>query len=197
MRTTHTYAILQVDNAAYRDIRARLVDVGHEDAIHTDDDNEVINMHGIALQATYNKVASHSVSSPRRRSIDEPDTETGTVEKALGVIDRYGGIDGAHHKMWVLDQVVRILTGDDYDAWVERHKDGEDGPDTGRKPTPWRPVRLQMDPEDMAWAEATGDRSAVVRDALRLLRTTSSSCVSEPNPIPTAHRCKRTTAETR
>lgn len=30
---------------------------------------------------------------------------------ALEYISRYGGIDGAHHKQWVLDQVVRILLG--------------------------------------------------------------------------------------
>jgi hypothetical protein len=32
--------------------------------------------------------------------------------------------------MWVLDQVVRILTGDDYEQWVTDAKDGEDGPNT-------------------------------------------------------------------
>ena len=30
---------------------------------------------------------------------------------ALFYIKKYGGIDGAHHKDWVLDQVVRLLTG--------------------------------------------------------------------------------------
>jgi hypothetical protein len=33
------------------------------------------------------------------------------IEKALGIIHQFGGIDGAHHKQWVLDQVVRALTG--------------------------------------------------------------------------------------
>lgn len=32
------------------------------------------------------------------------------VERALGIISQYGGIDGAHHKAWVLDQVARALT---------------------------------------------------------------------------------------
>lgn len=49
---------------------------------------------------------------------------------ALEVISRYGGIDGGHHKQWVLDQVVRALTGNGYAAWVEKQKDGEDGPNT-------------------------------------------------------------------
>lgn len=52
------------------------------------------------------------------------------IEEALKMILRYGGIDGGHHKMWVLDQVVRILTGDDYEQWVTDAKDGEDGPNT-------------------------------------------------------------------
>jgi hypothetical protein len=68
---------------------------------------------------------------------------------------KYGGIDGAHHKDWVLDQVARILNGtpviiteakwDDgsseyrfnldeptkeYTDWVAEVKSGEDGPNT-------------------------------------------------------------------
>ncbi len=52
------------------------------------------------------------------------------INEALTLICNYGGIDGAHHKQWVLDQVVRALTGDGYAAWVAEAKDGEDGPDT-------------------------------------------------------------------
>lgn len=49
---------------------------------------------------------------------------------ALDLIVRYGGFDGAHHKDWVLDQVVRRLTGNAYDGFVEWACDGEDGPET-------------------------------------------------------------------
>lgn len=52
------------------------------------------------------------------------------VNKALELIQRYGGIDDAHHKQWLLDQVVRILTEQEYDKWVRKHNYGEDGPDT-------------------------------------------------------------------
>lgn len=52
------------------------------------------------------------------------------IEAALDVAVRYGGIDGAHHKTWVIDQMVRALTGDKYDVLVAKAKDGEDGPDT-------------------------------------------------------------------
>jgi hypothetical protein len=50
-------------------------------------------------------------------------------QEALDFIMQWGGIDGDHHKQWVLDQLVRILA-DDYDAWVAEAKAGEDGPDT-------------------------------------------------------------------
>ncbi len=49
---------------------------------------------------------------------------------ALDIALRYGQIDGGHHKMWVIDQMVRALTGNSYEAWVAEACDGEDGPDT-------------------------------------------------------------------
>ncbi len=51
------------------------------------------------------------------------------IKKALSVAE-YGAIDGAHHKMWVIDQMVRELTGDDYQQWVNAFCHGEDGPMT-------------------------------------------------------------------
>ncbi len=52
------------------------------------------------------------------------------IEAALDLIAEYGSIDGEHHKMWIIDQVVRILTANEYEEWVRQVKDGEDGPDT-------------------------------------------------------------------
>lgn len=74
---------------------------------------------------------------------------------ALRFIQDYGGIDGEHHKDWVLDQVARVLNGTpvlveeakwsngethlrymtgnpskQYHDWVAMVKSGEDGPDT-------------------------------------------------------------------
>jgi hypothetical protein len=34
------------------------------------------------------------------------------IEVALDIAWKYGQTDGAHHKMWVIDQMVRILCGD-------------------------------------------------------------------------------------
>lgn len=53
----------------------------------------------------------------------------GRLSEALDVA-LCGGIDGAHHKAWVIDQMVRHLTGDGYAAWVAAARDGEDGPET-------------------------------------------------------------------
>lgn len=58
-----------------------------------------------------------------------PPTGAQRVGKALEMISEYGGIDGGHHKQWVLDQVVQILATD-YAAWIEEQCAGEDGPDT-------------------------------------------------------------------
>lgn len=45
-------------------------------------------------------------------------------------IARLGKIDGGHHKAWVIDQMVRALTGDRYEEWVRDVCAGEDGPET-------------------------------------------------------------------
>lgn len=50
--------------------------------------------------------------------------------QALDMIIKCGFFDGAHHKDWVLDQVVAILAGDRYDQLVAWACAGEDGPDT-------------------------------------------------------------------
>jgi len=44
---------------------------------------------------------------------------------------RVGQEDGAHHKTWVIDQMVRALTGSDYEAWVLAYEDMDDGFDDG------------------------------------------------------------------
>ncbi len=57
-------------------------------------------------------------------------TDEQRISAALLVAYRYGGIDGAHHKAWIIDQMVRALTGGEYADWITTWKDGEDGPDT-------------------------------------------------------------------
>ncbi len=52
------------------------------------------------------------------------------IKAAMDIITKYGGIDGAHHKTWVIDQSARALLGDEYQAWVAELRSGEDGPET-------------------------------------------------------------------
>ena len=69
------------------------------------------------------------------------------VKLALDIAYRSGGVDGDHHKAWVIDQMVRALTGcpfkdvgegymvaakesAEYRRWVKERKAGEDGPET-------------------------------------------------------------------
>lgn len=49
------------------------------------------------------------------------------IAGALEVISACGGTDGGHHKQWVLDQVVRALTGDDYEEWKRGHEWWDEG----------------------------------------------------------------------
>lgn len=86
------------------------------------------------------------------------------VQAALDVASSYGGIDGDHHKAWIIDQMVRVLTGspfevsaihsgadgrrftheklgesEEYRDFVKQYEEGEDGPytfdwDTGIAP---------------------------------------------------------------
>lgn len=42
---------------------------------------------------------------------------------ALEYIEKYGGIDGEHHKAWVIDQVTRILKGGEIEVKVATFTD--------------------------------------------------------------------------
>ncbi len=50
--------------------------------------------------------------------------------QAVDVAIRYGGIDEAHHKAWVIDQVLRYLLGDEYAQAIAVSCDGDEGPNT-------------------------------------------------------------------
>lgn len=49
---------------------------------------------------------------------------------ALSYAFSYGSIDGNHHKMWVIDQIVQSLTGDEYEKWIKEFQADEDGAET-------------------------------------------------------------------
>ena len=62
--------------------------------------------------------------------IDEINELQSRISKAKTLIEYYGGIDGGHHKQWVIDQVMRELLADDYDDWVKDMCDGDEGENT-------------------------------------------------------------------
>ena len=62
--------------------------------------------------------------------IVEPDDLVKRVNLALDFAIRFGGTDGAHHKDWVIDQMVRTLTGENYEQVVAAARAGDDGPET-------------------------------------------------------------------
>lgn len=52
------------------------------------------------------------------------------VDAAVRIGLACGGIDGEHHKQWVIDQMLRVLLGDAYGQAIRDSCAGEDGPDT-------------------------------------------------------------------
>ena len=55
-------------------------------------------------------------------------TDNANMAEVLTKIVEYGCIDGAHHKDWLLDQIVHIIAGDKYNEFVELYEDAdEDG----------------------------------------------------------------------
>lgn len=48
------------------------------------------------------------------------------IVTAVDFILEYGEIDGAHHKQWVLTQVLRTLVDDDEGAWENLLSEYED-----------------------------------------------------------------------
>lgn len=47
--------------------------------------------------------------------------------EVIGIAVRFGGFEQAHHKSWVIDQMVRSLSGNDYERVVKEARSGEDG----------------------------------------------------------------------
>lgn len=50
--------------------------------------------------------------------------------EVVDILLQYGDVDGAHHKMWVIDQAVRKIAGEHYDEVIYAANYGEDGANT-------------------------------------------------------------------
>jgi len=56
---------------------------------------------------------------------DTPYKDYTPMDWAVYFIEMYGGIDGAHHKAWVLDQIARIAKGTPIVIKLAKWKNGE------------------------------------------------------------------------
>jgi hypothetical protein len=62
-----------------------------------------------------------------RRGVGVTIEKDARISEAVDLISTYGMFDGAHHKQWVLDQVVRALLGDPgYEEWVTAFNDPDE-----------------------------------------------------------------------
>jgi chemotaxis methyl-accepting protein methylase len=53
------------------------------------------------------------------------------IKEVLSLIYQYGGIDGSHHKQWLLNKILEtLLEGEEYNEFITEYCDGEDGPNT-------------------------------------------------------------------
>jgi len=73
------------------------------------------------------------------RAMSEQRTADERISDATDLAFQYAGIDGAHHKQWVIDQMLRKLLGsEEYGFWVLRWEsegvDETDKWDTGIAP---------------------------------------------------------------
>jgi hypothetical protein len=68
--------------------------------------------------------------------------ECSKCKDVLDLIREHGGIDGGHHKQWLLDRILRAILGGKYGDWVHDYNfeetDGDGNPgfewDTGVAP---------------------------------------------------------------
>jgi len=84
----------------------------------------------VAYRSCPNRVSNTCAKESWIASFEHATTSDDRIVRALALAVQYGGIDGDHHKAWVIDQMVRILAGDGYDKLVAYAREGEDGPET-------------------------------------------------------------------
>lgn len=49
------------------------------------------------------------------------------IKEALEIAFNYGQIDGSHHRLWVIDQMVKVLCQDEYAKFISDYETDEDG----------------------------------------------------------------------
>lgn len=57
------------------------------------------------------------------------DEAVSKINNATDIAFRHGQNDGAHHKAWVIDQIIRALLKEDYATWITNYKLDEGDPE--------------------------------------------------------------------
>jgi len=52
--------------------------------------------------------------------------EKSKINEIEKLITTYGQVDGDHHKLWVIDQIMRIIKQDKYYEFVEKYEHSDD-----------------------------------------------------------------------
>lgn len=85
------------------------------------DKRKIIAEYNDSLRITLNLIRNQQSEIEKKDKI---------IDLTLNLIYQYGGVDGEHHKKWLIDQIVRNLTGNNYKKWIKEYKKGEDGANT-------------------------------------------------------------------
>lgn len=113
VRATHTYAVLDVSPACFREVKARLEATGSEHAICEDGDRTVIDMHGLALAAERKGEAADVDGTPFEcASLISRRTRRGMVEMSLGREKVQMEISKAREAVRILQGAVEAATSD-------------------------------------------------------------------------------------
>lgn len=96
-----------------------------------------INMHLFALDlvkhilAVSNNMIDEDIEDDENEDSDKEDNspiintsyiEDSRLREVLNLILHYGQIEGDHHRAWVIDQITRILLGDEYKIFVKGYE---------------------------------------------------------------------------
>lgn len=74
----------------------------------------------------YKRISKRKIKSYIKYLEDKLSKQEKQINEALDLAFEYAQIDGGHHKMWVIDQMVRKLTGINYKEWVNNYEYDEE-----------------------------------------------------------------------
>lgn len=104
---------------------------------------KVLN-HVLTLAAEGKIIPLINDTTPAEEDTNHPDHYMPLLEfnidnaaNALMIAAKYGTVEGEYHKSWVLDQIIRSLTGKQYEKFIEKARE------------------LSKDPDNAVWDEGT------------------------------------------